>query len=166
MAVSTFDVDADVVATFFPQFQIRSDGPVDSTKLTAQINNAASYVNGVMIATGLDPVAIDAATTDPAYFNARTLVLKVLGPILAAAAEGHTVSGEEITRLEESRDKALAEFKKRPGDLGVSDTDYAPQVRGSNAYHDLDTSETGRAERNQFQTVVGRNSEANRKIYW
>jgi hypothetical protein len=167
MAVSTFGVDASVVDTFYPQFQVRSDGPITSGDLTVLINASASMVNGILSATGFDPASVDADATEPAYFNARLLVLRVLGPLLAGAAEGYTASGEEVTRLEAARDKALAEFKRRPADLGVTgDSDYAPKMRGSVRFHDLSELEEDRAERNPYLRLVGRNSDPDRKLYW
>ena len=169
MDVSTFGITESIVNSYYPQIQVRSDGPIASADITEIINNASSKVNGLLTAAGYDPATIEAAavTAPDPYNNVRTLILVTIGPLLYVAAEGPTVSSEQIEKMEERRDKALLDFAKRPASLGhTANSDYAPRVRGSVRYNDLSALEVDRAKRSQFGRLVGRTSENDRKPYW
>lgn len=169
MAVSTFGVTESVVLGYYPQIQVRADGPITSDRMTEFIENSASRVNGLLSAAGYSPTDIeDASATDPdPYNNVRALIIAVIGPLLYGAAEGYTVSSEEVATMELRRDKALMDFRKSPAVLGhKSDSGYSPKVRCSARYNDFSTAEADRAKRNQFGRMVGRTSAADRKPKW
>lgn len=140
----TFDVDADLLATYLPQVGMEGTGDVLTTaRVNDHIAGAASEVNASLLSIGFVPGDIAADTDSVAYIQAQRAVCFLALPDVLRAV-GVTPQGEGA--LEALRERGLAMLKRwerRPLSLGWdSDDSFVPRARTTTQILDLDAADT------------------------
>jgi len=95
MAVQVYGIDQTYVAVFYPQIQVSTTASVTPTSLVTLIETAASRVNGILLAHGLDPDTIAADTATETYSITRGLVMTCLRPLFDVVLEKDPTESDE-----------------------------------------------------------------------
>lgn len=129
-ALVTFSVDSDLLKSYLPQVTLAGTGDVwTSARVTAQINAAAARVNGVLIAAGEDPAAINADTSSALYALVRHWICILVIPRIAFGLGGLGVDMEDTLRDMRAEAADLnARFAVRPEELGSDTAERSPGV--------------------------------------
>ncbi len=149
MAVQVYSIDQTYVAVFYPQVEVSTTASITPTSLVSLIETAASRVNGILLAHGLDPDDIAADTATETYSVTRGLVLACLRPLfdVALLVDPTESEGKCLERIEA--------FEALPQILGAGADGIGPRTTTSTEYLGITISDENRKRRRSFGRGFG-----------
>jgi len=147
MAVEVYGIDQARIAVDYPQVEVSATAVITAANVLVLLDEAASHVNGILIAHGFTPSDIAADSGSETFTICVGLVLTSLKPIFDRVLERPQ---SVIQASIDARDAALDAIQRLPQTLGSEQSGLAPRTETSTEYLEITISSDNRKTRRSF----------------